>query len=433
MTMNNFIATFAVLLLFWFLLADTSIFSSSDGQPRTSILCSEKEKRALLSFKHGLTDPANRLSLWSGHQNCCQWTGVHCDNVTGRVIELHLRNPYDIVSYDSYEMYKLGGKITPALLELEFLRYLDLSWNDFAGASIPSFLGSMKCLRYLDLSTAVFGGAVPHQLGNLSSLRYLNLGGNGLYLENLSWIAHLYSLEYLDMSSIDLHKATDWLQALSMLPSLSELHLSLCRLDKMTPPQSYVNFTSLEVLDFSANRFNCKIPNRLFNLSNSLVSIDLSFNYLYGHIPSSILNLHMLKSLYLQDNHLSGKIPNNIGQLKHLKYILLYMNSLSGPIPTSLGNLLSLRELYLSSNQLNGTLPKSIGRLPNLETLYIGNNSLGGIVSEVNFAKLSKLKVLEISLNSFSFKVNSDWVPPFRLESIAMGSCKMGPKFPAWL
>ncbi|XP_059639584.1 receptor-like protein EIX1 [Cornus florida] len=297
MIMNNFIAI-AVLLLFWFLVAATSIFSSTDGQPAAGVVCSEKEKRALLSFKQGLTT-ANRLSSWSVHQDCCQWAGVHCDNVTGRVIELRL---------SAHDSYRLGGKITTPLLKLEFLRYLDLSWNDFHGTSIPSFLGSMRSLRSLNLSNAGFVGAIPHQLGNLSSLRYLNLGLNTLYVDNLSWIARFYSLEYLDMSSVDLHKVTDWLEVVSMLPSLSQLHLSNCLLDKMITPLGFVNFTSLQVLDFSFNLFDSKIPNWLFNLSTSLLSLGLSYNSLHGHIP------------------------DEIGQLKHLEYLRLSGNSFSGPI-----------------------------------------------------------------------------------------------------
>ncbi|XP_059658645.1 receptor-like protein EIX2 [Cornus florida] len=405
MIMNNFIATFGVLLLFWFLLAATSIFSSTDGQPPTGFICSEKEKRALLSFKQGLTDPTNWLSSWSTHQDCCQWTGVRCHNVTGRVIKLHL-SPYDP---DIEHSSELRGNITTLLLELKFLRSLDLSWNNFGGATIPSFLGSITSLRFLNLSSANFEGAIPHQLGNLSSLCDLNLGRNTLYVDNLSWITRLHSLEYLDMSYVDLHKATDWLQVVSMLPSLSQLHLSNCQLDKMIPPLGHVNSTSLQVLDLFENRLNCKMPNWLFNLSSSLHFLDLTINSLYGHVP------------------------DEIGQSKYLEYLSLSLNSLSGTIPRSMGNLSSLRVLDLSNNQLNGTLPKSLGLLPSLEVLYVGNNTLGGIVSEVNFARLSKLKNLEMFLNSFVFNFSSNWFPLFRLEYLTMSSCNLGPKFPAWL
>ncbi|RVX01896.1 Polygalacturonase inhibitor [Vitis vinifera] len=181
-----------------------------------------QKKHALLRFKKALSDPGNRLSSWSVNQDCCRWEAVRCNNVTGRVVELHLGNPYD-PDYEFYSKFELGGEISPALLELEFLSYLNLSWNHFGGSPIPSFLGSMGSLRYLDLSDAGFGGLVPHQLGNLSTLRHLDLGYNyGLIVENLGWISHLAFLKYLGMNRVDLHREVHWLESVSMSPSLSE-------------------------------------------------------------------------------------------------------------------------------------------------------------------------------------------------------------------
>ena len=67
------------------------------------------------------------------------------------------------------------GKLNPFLLDLKHLNYFDLSFNNFSTSPIPSFLGSMKSLRSLNLSNARFVGVIPHQLGNLSNLLYLNL------------------------------------------------------------------------------------------------------------------------------------------------------------------------------------------------------------------------------------------------------------------
>ncbi|KAF2316418.1 hypothetical protein GH714_041759 [Hevea brasiliensis] len=136
--------------------------------------------------------------------------------------------------YDEYwERSTFRGKISQSLLNLKHLKCLDLSNNNFEGIHIPKFLGSMKSLRYLNFSGAGFGGMIPHQLGNLSNLQYLNLEGDGyyeIYVENLDWLSSLSSLEFLDLSSVNLSKALDWLDAMNKLPSLVELHLSYCSL-----------------------------------------------------------------------------------------------------------------------------------------------------------------------------------------------------------
>ena len=161
--MRKLKAIILCLLLLW-LLCSTILRSCRAN----NLVCNEKEKQALL-------DPANELSSWSIKGDCCGWRGVHCSNASSRVLKLKLAD------------LNVGGEISSALLKLEFLAHLDLN--------IPSFLGSMGSIRFLDLSFACFGGLVPPHLGNISNLRHLNLGGNGLYIENLSWIYHLSSLK----------------------------------------------------------------------------------------------------------------------------------------------------------------------------------------------------------------------------------------------
>ena len=197
---------------------------------------------------------------------------------------------------------------------------------------------------------------------------------------------------------------------MSMIPSLSELHLSYCRLDRnMVSPLGYANFTSLTVLDISKNDFDQEIPNWLFD-STSLAILSLS------------------------DNQFKGLISESFRQLKYLESLDLSLNSFHGPIPTSIGNLSSLRYLIIEENPLiNSTLPTSLGLLYNLEDLLVGGTSLTGNISEVHFTTLLKLKVLSIYETSLSFHVNSNWTPPFQLEFLEADSCKMGLKFPAWL
>ncbi|KAL6289283.1 hypothetical protein ACE6H2_006793 [Prunus campanulata] len=68
-----------------------------------------------------------------------------------------------------------------------------------------------------------------------------------------------------------------------------------------------------------------------------------------------------------------------------------------------------------------------------LRNIDFSMNSLEGVVSETHFSKLSRLKYLDLSSNSLVLNFHSDWVPPFQLYYIVLGSCKMGPHFPKWL
>ncbi|QHO43984.1 uncharacterized protein DS421_5g167320 [Arachis hypogaea] len=385
-----------------------------------NMTCNEKERNALLSFKHGLSDPSNRLSSWSNEKDCCRWLGVRCDNITGRVVGLNLSTPLNL------PYMELSGEINPSLLELESLISLDLSLNYF--------------------------------LGNLSNLQHLNLGYNyALQVGNLNWISTLSSLQYLDLSSTDLHKELDWIQVFGALPSLSELHLDNCQIDNLAPSKGKANFTNLHLLDLSNDNLNQGILSWISNLSRTLVQLDLRSNFLQGEVPEMLSKIQNLQSLVLQGNQLSGELPDSLGKLEHLEVLDPSNNTITGPIPASLANLSSLRTLNLGHNQLNGTIPKSFGSLKNLQVLNLASNSLtGGMpetlgilsnlvtldlssnllegpMNELNFLKLSKLKELRMLSTELFFSVNSSWVAPFQLEYALMSFCGVGPKFPTWL
>lgn len=87
------------------------------------------------------------------------------------VLELRLGNENQNLNYVSIcdDDNALYGSITSSLLSLEQLEHIDLSRNCLVeyGENIPSFLGSMKNLRYLNLSSIRSFGEVPPQLGNL--------------------------------------------------------------------------------------------------------------------------------------------------------------------------------------------------------------------------------------------------------------------------
>ncbi|XP_068475452.1 receptor-like protein EIX2 [Phaseolus vulgaris] len=193
-----------------------------------------------------------------------------------------------------------------------------------------------------------------------------------------------------------------------MLPSLSSLNMRACQLKDLSLSLNYANFTALEVLYLSANEFDSELPKWLFNLSSNIYDLDLSSSSLIGHLPKALLNHRDLEDLVLEDNNFDGPIPDWLGEFEHLKHLILGVNNFSGSIPTNLGNLSSLI------------------------TLDIASNPLTGVVSERNFAKLSKLKELDIySYSSLIFDFDSHWIPPFQLEELVIGFSN--PNLPAWL
>ena len=235
-----------------------------------AVSCMDSEQEALLKFKEGFKSASESFSSWTVEEDCCNWRGVGCDNTTGHVIKLHLhsRDPSS----------KLIGEVSPSLLDLPYLRYLDLSLNDFQQIPIPELIGSLKYIEYLNLSNANFRGTIPSTLGNLSHLKSLDLSGNGFSLraENLSWVYGLSSLKVLDLGGVDLSNAEDWLDAVNMLPSLVMLRLFCCKLPKLSQNLHHVNFTSLKFLDLSFNNFSSTIPNWLFDIGHGLVYLNLS-------------------------------------------------------------------------------------------------------------------------------------------------------------
>ncbi|KAJ4782658.1 Receptor-like protein 12 [Rhynchospora pubera] len=454
--MHNFLHKILVFLLVF------QIFSAH--------CCIQHERDALLEFKAGVRDIFNRLDSWRGNK-CCDWEGVRCSNQTGHIVELNLRNTnFEIgidenIDYD-WNYHSLAGKISPSLVSLSDLKYLDLSFNNFSGNKFPEFVSLFQNLKYLNLSHTGLIGMIPPQLGNLSMLLYLDLSYDvysGLTLNSRDtwWLSNLRSLKYMDMSGVKFRDSSGWVQeSLNKLPSLEVLVLSDNGLTQISNSLTFVNFTSLRVLHISDQNFNSTLPNWLGSLP-SLTDLIMEDCYLVGPYPTTLGNLTSLNKLALGLNSLDGMIPplysltklthislryNNIEveivdffdklsnyTLRKLDYLDLSSTNMAGTLSGWIGDMTSLSFLSLSSNNLTGTIPMDFRNLTKLVHIDLSSNSLTGLLSEAQLNGLLKLKYLDITENNITIFPDNNWTPSFQLNIVFLGSCKLGPKFPAWL
>ncbi|MED6224967.1 hypothetical protein PIB30_089201 [Stylosanthes scabra] len=258
-----------------FLLVVAEIAHCANSSLHLHSPCVERERQALVKFKESLNDPLNLLSSWQGI-HCCQWEGISCDDVTGRIVKLDLTTSFERCQ-----------RSQPFRDHYNFWETYEFEWKLFGGNPIPMFIGSMQQLRYLSLSNAGFVGKIPKSLGNLTNLHFLDLSGNEFSPPlNINLISELRLLEHLDMGNVYFGQAHNLLQPVSInltgAPKLRCLGLAGNGLTE-SALDALQNMTSLVHLDLSHNNL-ISFPSWSVNFKK-LESLDLSWCGLFGSIP----------------------------------------------------------------------------------------------------------------------------------------------------
>ncbi|KAL8253282.1 hypothetical protein R6Q59_036975 [Mikania micrantha] len=175
----------------------------------------------------------------------------------------------------------------------------------------------------------------------------------------------------------------------------------------------------LETFDISFNLLYGSIPSSIGNMSN-LKYLALATNKFSGEIPFEIGRLTSLNVLYLNTNTLTGHIPDSIGNLSNLTYFTLYENRLNGRILNTIGNLKNVVIFDLHDNFLEGTIPPEIGTLGLIENIDLSNNNLTGVIPS-SIGNLTRLYFFYLYQNQLSGSIPPELVGCWGLEDLQIG------------
>ncbi|XP_023230823.1 chaoptin-like [Centruroides sculpturatus] len=337
-----------------------------------------------------------------------------------------------------------------ALISLEKLEILDLSYNHISDIYNDDFFGIKQTLKILNLA----GNSLTHinldsfkdfeflhtldlssnmiitvhdmafQQGS-NQLKNINLSNNQLIKIPFAAFANLKNLQILNLMDNRIHAIFDSLFQTKL--SLDELNLKN-NIIKSLLPLSFQNFNfinktfltgnPIEIINENAFKDtnikelyidNCEIttihPNSFDGLDNSLQVLDLHLNNISIFPQSALKILNKLKNLNIAENRIN-LFPNNAFQnirknLQQLDVSGKYMVTLSF---TELSSMYNMRRLSLNGIHGNILSKETFKILENshpFEKLSLKRNGISSIENNA-FRNLPGLRFLDLSFNSIS-------------------------------
>ncbi|ONI03773.1 hypothetical protein PRUPE_6G281200 [Prunus persica] len=403
--------------------------------PAVHSQCIKNQQLSLLQLKKSLTfyndssgySPlsSTKVISWNSSTDCCSWVGVTC-STSGHVVGLDI----------SSECITGGIDNSSSLFDLQHLQILNLANNKLGSVdhSIPSAIGKLTDLRYLNLSKTDYSGQIPIEISRLKKLVVLDISNiyNSLKIPNLRMLFHnLTELTELYLDDVDISaQGAQWCEAISSsLPNLRVLSMSGTNLSGPID-QSLAKIQSLSVIRLDFNYISGPIPAFFANFSN-LTVLSLDFNSISAPIPGFFANYSKLSSLSLKYCQLQGSFPKEIFQvptlqnidLSHnldlegslpefpkngsLRSLILRWTNFSGFLPNSIGNLKMLSTIDLSGCSFTGSIPKSMENLTELVSLYMPSQRLQGPVDFIHWENLVNLVHLQLEFNLLNGSIPS--------------------------
>ena len=176
-----------------------------------------------------------------------------------------------------------------------------LAADNTVSGSLPSTLGLLAGLESLNLRSNKISGLLPAELAKLSALKVLHLHDNPSLAGTLpTAIGELTEINFLDVSRSRVSGTLP--PGLGALQRLQALHAESVRLSG-TIPSEICELGMLYTLRLGNNNLTGNLPDEIGRL-RSLTYLDVYNNSMQGDVPTSIRNLYELRELYLANDHL---------------------------------------------------------------------------------------------------------------------------------
>ena len=221
--------------------------------------------------------------------------------------------------------------------------YLQIRRHNYHSKTIPTQIGFLTNLEFLDLQQNQLIGQIPSEVGLLTKLTAMRLNSNHLWHQIPSEIG-LLSMQLEDLSLRDNKLQGTLPSQIGLLSKLTRLHVGNNQLSGSLPSEVGC-LTAMTDASFMNNQIAGSIPSELGNMGKSIPMKQ------EGQQVTAVKSL--LTKLELHDNKLTGSVPSELGLLNHLMHLTLYHNRLSGSVPAA-----------LCSNNNNGTRRSMTRALP---------------------------------------------------------------------
>ncbi|XP_044509592.1 receptor-like protein 6 [Mangifera indica] len=189
----------------------------------------------------------------------------------------------------------------------------------------------------------------------------------------------------------------------------------------------------LQKLNLACNDFLGSQISARFSKFTKLTHLNLSYSNLFGLVPTEMFLLSHLISLDLSnyglsmDQHGFNKLLQNLTEIRYLHLNSVDMSTVSTGSLVNLSS--SLISLNLRNTQIQGKFPKEIFLFPFLQGLILSTNrDITGNLPKFN--KSSPLKVLDLSLTSFSGKLPETFGNLMYLNYLSLSHCNFQGSLP---